>query len=216
MAPDHRRTCLLTLALIGLACTTSVWAQSEDREGPGPAKSELQIEYGQSVGNMHLFAYAENRKIHIAGIEYDRHCFGRLFKADFNYMAEVLPLVLMDEPAQYGTNGKALTFARRQRYGGGFTPLGLRLLWRRPGQFQPYFNVKGGFLFFRDPVLSSDGTRMNFSAEFSLGIERAVTHRIGFRAGYSDFHISNGNIGQHNPGIDFMHFNGALTLRFDK
>ena len=216
MPTIYLRPCLFAIGLIGLACASAAWSQSEDCEGPGPVKSEIQIEYGESVGNFHLFAYAENRKIHVFGFEYDRHCFGRLFKADFNYIGEVLPLVLIDEPAKYGADGRALTFARQEQYGAGFTPFGLRLLWRRPGRFQPCFNAKGGFLFFQNRVLSSEGTRMNFSAEFSLGIERAITHRVGFRAGYSDFHVSNGNIGRHNPGIDFMDFNSALTLRFDR
>jgi hypothetical protein len=62
-------------------------------------------------------------------------------------------------------------------------------------------------------VLSSEGTHLQFSAEFGTGIQKALTNRIGFRLAYNDFHFSNGNIGRHNPGIDFMQAQAGLTWR---
>ncbi len=185
-------------------------------EPPPRALGEIQFESGDSVGNFHLFAYAENRRLRPIGIEYDRPIFGRLFGAELDYAAEVWPVILLNEPARYGTDGRALTTERQEQYGAGFAPIGFRLLWRRAGQFQPYWNSKGGFLYFKNRVLSTEGTHLNFSAEFSLGIEKAITSRLGMRAGYSDFHISNGNIARRNPGIDFMYFNAGLTWRLGK
>lgn len=200
-------------ALVAIFADSLLWAQPEH---PAPIKSEIQIEGGDSIGNFHLLAYAEDRRILPLGVEYDRHSFGHLFRANLDYVGELLPVFLMNEPAKYASNGKALTTERQIQYGAGVSPIGFRLLWRRPGQLQPYGNAKGGFLYFKNRVLSPEGTHLQFSAEFSLGVEKAINQRWGFRAGYSDFHVSNGNIGRHNPGIDFMYFNGALTYRFGK
>jgi hypothetical protein len=150
------------------------------------------------------------------GVEYDRHSFGRLFKAHLDYVGEILPAILMKEPVKYGPDGRALTKQRQIQYGAGVSPFGFRLLWRGPGKLQPYGTAKGGFVYFKNRVLSTEGTHLNFSAEFSVGVEKALSPHWGFRAGYSDFHISNGNIARKNPGIDFMYFNGAVTYRFGK
>lgn len=180
----------------------------------GALRNEIQLESGDSVGNFHLFAYAENRRLNYIGIEYDRHSFGRLFGAQFDYVTELMPVILVNEPAAYGPDSRALTTARQEKYGVGYCPMGLRLLWRRPGRLQPYWMGKGGLLYFKDRILSPQGTHLNFSAEFSIGVEKALTSRIGFRAGFSDFHFSNGNIARKNPGIDLMYFNGGVNYRF--
>jgi hypothetical protein len=194
----------------------SVMPQFLRAQGPAETKNEIQVENGVSVGNYHLFAYAENRRLRYIGIEYDRHSFGRLFGAQFDYVAELMPMILVNEPAVYGADSVALTTARQEQYGVGFCPMGLRLIWRKPGKLQPYWMGKGGILYFDNRVLSTEGTHMNFSAEFSVGVERAVSSRMGFRAGFSDFHFSNGNIARKNPGIDFMYFNVGVNYRFGK
>lgn len=198
--------CAAVLVLIG--------PQPALGEGPSEAKNEIQLESGDSIGNYHLFAYAENRRLNFIGLEYDRHAFGRLFGARFDYVTELLPVILVNEPAQYGADSRALTTARQEQYGFGYCPMGLRLKWRKPGALQPYWMGKGGILYFKNRILSPQGTHLNFSAEFSVGVEKALSSRIGFRAGFSDFHFSNGNIARKNPGIDFMYFNGGVNFRF--
>lgn len=168
------------------------------------------------MGNYHLFAYAENRRLRPFGLEYNRQLPVGLFGAEFDYTGEVLPVLLLNEPAKYGANSRALTTARQEQYGAGISPTGFRLIWRKRGQFQPYWNAKGGFTYFKNRVLSTEGTHLNFSCEFSVGVEKSLTKRMGFRAGYSDFHLSNGNIARKNPGIDFMDFNGSINFTLGK
>lgn len=201
---------LLSVLLTAAACTAPLLGQSR---GIGPARNELHIEGGDSVGNFHLFGYAENRRLVNLDVEYD-HAFQRLFRGELDYTASVLPVILMNEPAKYDASGRALTTNRQEQYGAGVFPVGFRLLWRRAGTLQPYGTAKGGSLYFKNRVLSTEGTHVQYSGEFSAGLEKAVTQRLGFRVGYSDFHFSNGNTGRHNPGIDFMYFNGAVIYRF--
>jgi hypothetical protein len=195
-----------------------LWASSATSQTTPiqPVQSEFQIVGGFSVGNIHLFGYSDNRQIYPFGVEYDRRVRGSLAGLRLDYVAELLPVVLLNEPAQYKVDGTALTTARQIQYGAGFTPIGARILWRKPGQLQPYLIGKGGILYFRNRVLSTEGTHLQFSAEFGAGVEKAISNRIGFRVAYNDFHFSNGDIGRHNPGIDLMEMQAGLTLRLSR
>ena len=143
-----------------------VLSQSLRAEERGTTKNEFQLESGVSVGNYHLFAYAENRRLHYVGIEYDRHSFGRLFGARFDYVTEFMPVILVNEPAEFGADSRALTTERQQQYGLGYCPMGLRLIWRKPGKLQPYWMGKGGVLYFQNRILSH-GSR---SSQFQCGV----------------------------------------------
>lgn len=199
------------LAALLVLWTPSVRAQAES--GPVQVKDEFQVVGGFSVGNVHYFGYSDNRKVYPFGVEYDHRYFPGLGRLHLEYVAEVLPVVLLDEPAKYGVNGKALTTDRKIVYGFGFTPVGWRLMFRKPGQIQPYVIGKGGVLYFADRVLSTEGTQVQWNAQFGLGFQKTVSDKLGFRVAYNDFHFSNGNIGKHNPGIDLMEIQMGLTYR---
>ncbi len=176
-------------------------------------ESQIVAEGGSSVGNIHVFAFADDRRIEPLGIEYDRHSWGSFLTARVDYVAEVLPVVLLNEPARYGADSIALTTARQVKYGFGFSPAGVRLLWRRHAGFSPYLIGKGGLLIFPDPVLSPLDGHLSFSAQFGGGVEETLSRRVSLRLGYSDFHFSNGGIATRNPGIDLMYFNAGLVFR---
>ena len=188
-------------------------AQSIGAGAKRPVESQIVAEGGSSVGNIHVFAFADDRRIAPFGVEYDRHSWGSFLTARVDYVAEVLPVVLLNEPARYGADSIALTTDRQVKYGFGFSPAGVRLLWRRDAAFRPYLIGKGGFLIFPDPVLSPLDGHLSFSAQFGGGVEETLTQRLSLRLGYSDFHFSNGGIATRNPGIDFMYFNAGLVYR---
>jgi hypothetical protein len=188
-------------------------AQSTAAGERPPVESQVVVEGGSSIGNIHVFAYADGRRIAPFGVEYDRHSWGSFLSARVDYVGEVLPVVLMNEPARYGADSIALTTDRQVKYGFGFSPVGVRLLWRRDAAFRPYLTGKGGLLIFPDPVLSPLDGHLNFSAQFGGGVEETLTRRVCLRLGYSDFHMSNGGIATRNPGIDFMYFNAGLVYR---
>jgi len=206
---------VVLVALLWIVAASA--GQCAEPARPWPAnRVDIHIDSGYSVGNFHLFAYADNRHILPISIEMGHPIFGHLFRAELDYVGEVLPAVLLNEPAKYGADGRALTAARRWQYGAGISPLGFRLIWRRRGGFQPYGIAKGDVLYFRNRVLSTQSTRLQFGSQIGLGVEKALSSRLGFRAGFSDFHVSNGNIGRRNPGIDFMYFTGGVSWRLGK
>ncbi len=206
---------LAALAAVFSVAITAAHAQGRDSGRPMP-ETEIVVESGQSFGNIHVFAYADDRSLNPYGVEFDRHSWGGLLTARVDYVAEILPVVLLNEPAKYGADSEPLTTARQIQYGAGFSPVGVRLLWRRDRAIKPYLIGKGGILYFQNRVLSTEGSHLNFSAQFGAGIETRITRRVDLRLGYSDFHMSNGDIVARNPGIDFMYANAALAFRFGR
>lgn len=209
---------LLSAITIALLLPASGMARAQQRSAPArqPPASELVLEGGSSIGNIHVFAYAGDRRINPIGIEYDRHSWGDLLGAQVDYVAEFLPVVLLNEPAKYGLDSRALTTARQTRYGVGLSPIGARLLWRPGKTLKPFLIGKGGLLYFADHVLSAQATKLNFSAQFGAGLETTLPSGMELRLGYSDFHFSNGDISPRNPGIDFMYLNAGLAWRFGR
>jgi hypothetical protein len=179
-----------------------------------PVQSELAIEGGSSVGNIQIFAYAEGRRINPIGFEYDRHSWGGFLGARLDYAAELLPALLLTGPAKYNVHSQPLTTEQSTQYGTGFSPAGARLLWRRDRRFKPYLFGKGGVAYFEDRALSTEGTHLNFTAQFGGGVEERLSGRWDLRTGFGDFHLSNGDIARHNPGVDCLGFNASLGYRF--
>lgn len=207
----NRSVWALVMALM-LAAANPTGAQVRSPTPKRSPQPELTIEGGSSVGNIHVFAYAADRRINPFGIEYDRHSWGGLLGARVDYVAEFLPVVLLNEPAAYGLDSRALTTARRIHYGVGLSPVGVRLLWRRDSSFKPYLIGKGGLLYFTTHVLSADASKLNFSAQFGGGVQARLRQGMDLRVGYTDFHFSNGDDSVRNPGIDFMYLNAGLVF----
>lgn len=207
---------IIFIALILLPTILS--AQTASPTAKSPVTSEIAITSGGSFGAIHVFAYAGDRRINTIGLEYDRNSWGKFLNARVDYAGEILPVVLLDEPAHYGKDSRPLpgTTGRQEQYGAGIFPIGVRLRWKPYRSWQPYLVGKGGILYYQNRVLSPLASRLNYSAQFGGGVERPVSRRLNLRLGYSDFHFSNGDTTARNPGIDFMFFNAGLSYRLDK
>jgi hypothetical protein len=190
--------CLGLLLVVFLLLGFHLLAQSN----PLPAESEISFVGGGSLGHVNLFGYADQRQLDLFGVQYARHSWGSLLTARVDYMAEVLPAVLLNEPREYGANSVALSNQRKWIYGANVSPVGVRLLWRRNKRWRPYLIGDGGVLYFKDRVLSTRGTHLNFSAEFGAGAQFRLYPRTQLRLGYSLYHFSNGDIARSNPGLD--------------
>ena len=199
-----------------MLCGVPLSAQAILPTGPPRGESELCFEGASSFGNARLFAHAEDHRVVPIGVEYDRHSWGGVLTARVDYVAELLPAVLLAGPARYDRFGRPLTTARATQYGAGLSPIGVRLLWRRDAAFRPFLIGKGGVLYFRQRALSSEGSHLNFSAQFGTGFERRLSRRLDLRLGFGDFHISNGDIARHNPGIDMLTVTASVGYRLGR
>jgi hypothetical protein len=181
-----------------------------------PVKSaperELIFEGLASYGNYNLFAKEDMTKLYTSGVEYDRHSWGYFLRARMDYVAEVLPFVLLVEPAVSDYWGDPLSHNRKLVPGVGITPIGLRMLWRSNTNLKPYMLVKGGMLGFTQKVLSPSASYENFSLQSGFGVQARLNQRWDLRLGlWGDFHFSNGFIVPSNPGTDVMNASWGLS-----
>jgi hypothetical protein len=211
-----RSFCLIAVAAAFLLPPQFALSQQATPPTKKPIESDLAVEGAGCFGNWHIFAFAEDRQINTFGMEYDRHSWGGLATGRVDYVAEILPVVLLGEPAKYKYDSTPLTTARQTKYGADISPIGVRILWRRNQAFKPFLIAKGGVAYFKDRILSPGDTHLQFSAQFGGGFAQRLTNRIDFRASVNEFHFSNGNISASNPGVDFMYVQGQLSYRLGK
>jgi hypothetical protein len=165
-----------------------------------------------SYGNYKLFATDSMTKIYTSGFEYDRHSWGYCLRARMDYVAEFLPFVLLDEPAVTSYWGNQPSTSRALVPGVGFSPIGVRMMWRENKAIKPYVLFKGGLLVFDHKALSDHAAYENFSMESGLGVQTRLTKRVDLRLGlWSDFHFSDGFVVPINPGADMMNANWGIS-----
>jgi len=184
-----------------------------------PVESELIVEGMASYGNYRIFASGTDCKLYTAGLEYDRHSWDyfRLLHARLDYVAEVLPLVLLNEPDKADIWGNPKSYAHKIVPGFGFSPIGFRMMWREHKAIEPYLTAKGGLIAFPIKVLSTDATYVSFSLQSGFGVQTRLTPRLGLRLGlWNDFHFSDAFMVPVNPGLDVMNANLGLSYHFGR
>ena len=84
--------------------------------------------------------------------------------------------------------------------GFGLKPVGLRG-WAGPHQVRLQADVSAGFLLFNSPLLAANAARFNFTAELGIGVRVDIPERGHAVLGYRKHHVSNGGLGEINPGL---------------
>ena len=137
-----------------------------------------------------------------------------------DYVAEVLPLVILDKPLLtdiWGNPPSKISKARQIVPGVGFSPIGIRWMWRSNKAIKPYLMGKGGILAFDKKVPSTEATYENFSLQSAIGAQLKVNQRWDLRLGlFSDFHSSNAFMVPVNPGLDVVNANLGLSYHFGR
>jgi hypothetical protein len=206
----------------GSVSTGLVWmprassAARQTSEPKSPVEAELSFEDLNSFGHFHIFANSWWSNIHMAGVEYDRHSWGRFIGARRDYEAEVLPVAILRQPSKTDVWGNPKSSGRDSLYGLGVSPAGMRLLWRDGKAWKPYYSVKGGLLAFNQKSLSQYSSYLNFSLQQTVGVQFRLDDRWDLRTGFEVFHFSDAFMVPSNPGLDSMAYNAALTLHLGK
>jgi lipid A 3-O-deacylase PagL len=180
-------------------------------------ESELIVEGLASYGNYRIFASGWDCKLYTAGLEYDRHSWGYFLKSRIDYVAEVLPFMLLNAPAKNQIYGGPVGSGRKLVPGVDISPIGFRMMWRPKKTIRPYLTAKGGMLAFSQKEPSSQATYENFSLQSGMGIQVMMTPTLGLRLGlFNDFHFSNAFIVPINPGLDVMNAGLGLSWHFNE
>jgi hypothetical protein len=185
---------------------------AEEVKTKKPVESEIIWEGMASYGNYNLFAIEDMTKLYTSGVEYDRHTWGYFMKAQMDYVAEVLPFVLLVEPAKSDYYGNVLSANRKLVPGLAITPVGLRMMWRsNKERFKPYVLIKGGMVGFTQKALSPAATYEDFTLQSGFGVQTKLTRRVDLRLGvWGDFHFSNAYVVASDPGTDVMNANWGI------
>lgn len=186
-------------------------ASLESTSRKTPPESEIAVEGLNCFGHFHIFAYTWWSYLRVGGVEYDRNSWGRFAGARMDYVAEILPVVILQQPSKTDVYGDPLSTSRITVPGLGISPIGLRMMWRDGKRWKPYYVIKCGMIGFTQKALSYAASYQNISLQQSVGIQFKLTDRWDFRAGISDFHFSNAFMVPNNPGLDVMAYTGAAV-----
>jgi hypothetical protein len=175
------------------------------KKAPGkqPVESEIAVAGMISYGNYRIFGAAPRCNIWVAGVEYSRHSWGHLLKARVDYVVEVLPFVVLSEPAKADFWGNPESPNQQWVHGVGLSPFGFRFLWRSNRTIKPYMTGKAGVIAFPQKILSPNSSYANFNFQGDFGVQIRMNERVDLRIEpIVYFHVSNGYFAASNPGFD--------------
>jgi hypothetical protein len=185
--------------------------------GKQPVASEIAETGMVSYGNFRVFGAAPRCNIWTAGVEYDRHSWGYHLKAQVDYVAEILPFVLLSEPAAADKWGNPESPYQQLVHGVGLSPFGFRFLWRSNKRVKPFLIGKIGVVAFPKKILSPTASYANFNFQGDFGLQIGLTERTELRVDpLIYFHVSNGYLAASNPGFDQMGAKFGLSYHLGK
>ena len=154
-------------------------------------------------GDYRIFSATVRCNAWVATVEYDRHSWGRLLKSRVDYVGEVIPLIVLSEPAISDFWGNAKSPNQKLLYGLSVAPFGFRFLWRDCRAVKPYLIGKLGTAVFTEKALSPNASYANFNVQAAFGLQFRLTDRVDLRVEPFEFyHVSNGYLAASNPGMD--------------
>ncbi len=168
-----------------------------------PVASEIAVTGMIPDGDYRLFSATVRCNAWTVGVEYDRHSWGHLLKSQLDYVVEVIPLLILSEPAKSDFWGNAMSPNQQLVPGVSISPFGFRLLWRDKRAIRPYLIGKLGAAVFTKKVLSTSASYANFNVQADFGVLIKMTERVDLRVDpFVFFHVSNGYLAASNPGMD--------------
>lgn len=195
----------------GFATSSIVASRRPAPTSQAPAQ-ELLVESLASYGHYKIFASGSGAKLYTSGIEYDRNSWGRFLGAQMDYVAEFLPVVLLDTAKTSDIWGTPTSTERKIVPGIGISPIGFRMKWRPGTGIMPYLEAKGGMIGFTQKAMSQEAAYENFSLQSQVGLLVKASPRYDLRLGlFGDFHFSDAFIVPVNPGLDVMNASFAIS-----
>ena len=99
---------------------------------------------------------------------------------------------------------------RYSAFGVGLMPLSIRAQTPAARRLSLSLRVDGGAVWFTQRIPAESGTRFNFTGQASADVELRVTPRSWALIGYRHVHLSNGDMGEVNVGVDANLFTVGL------
>lgn len=166
---------------------------------------EISFWAGYSIGSPHLWGKTPNVSLRYFGLRYNRK-FLDFHSTEIEYIFKVgiyseifYPMFVKGRP-------------KNSLSGFGIAPLGFQINFRDDKTIQPFLNTTGGFVILNQPFPDWRGKKFNFTFGIAGGVEFMLSHSISLSLGLRFHHLSNGERGMVNPGIDSSIFYSAITI----
>ena len=194
---------VVLVAALSLLTSPVALSQETEAKRKKQVASEISVTGMVSYGNYRIFGAAPRCNIWTTGVEYDRNSWGHFLKAQIDYVAEVLPVVILSEPASADFWGNPKSPNQQIVPGFGLTPFGFRFLWRSNQKVKPFLTGKAGVIAFPKKILSPAASYANFNFQGDFGLQFKMTDQVDLRVEpVVYFHVSNRYFAASNPGFD--------------
>ena len=196
----------MKIILSGLIATLLVFSVTAQTDEAG--KNELSVWGGFSPDSSTIITGSgrtEDARFGLVAVRYARR-FNNNNKVNLKYTLDLVPAAILSNPdfrlVQTSPNTFRVDETRRTSYAFGIIPVGLQINFRPRKKVQPFIEGSGGFVYFNKRIPTDIGTRFTFTADVGAGAEFRLKNARAVTVGYKYFHLSNGNRGIQNPGID--------------
>jgi Lipid A 3-O-deacylase (PagL) len=168
-----------------------------------PVRSEIAVMGMVPYGDYRLYSATVRCNAWTVGVEYDRHSWGHFMGSQMDYVVEIIPVLILSEPAASDFWGNARSPYQQLVPGISISPFGFRWLWRSDRAIKPYVVGKLGAAVFTQKALSNAASYANFNVQAAFGLQIRMTDRMDLRVEpFQFFHVSNAYLAASNPGMD--------------
>lgn len=168
-------------------------------------KNELSVWLGFALDSFQLWGKTKDVNIKALGLRYNRKLTRyRDAIIEYNLLANLY--------SNYSYHGFEPYAYQNTLFGFGISPLGLQLNFFTSGAVQPFINTSTGIMFMHKPFPDNRGKKLNFTFGAGGGLEIMLSHSVSLSIGIRYHHLSNGERGQINPGVDSNLYYTSITF----
>jgi len=185
-------------------------------QGPG-GRHEVGLWWGYSGFSGDIWGAAHSVSYMPVGIQYSYEFLRHNQSWSLRYSPEITPYARISwlQP-DVVTNVVSASSPRLHSSGSGASPVGFRLSLHPMAAVQPFLTTNGGFIYFRNRVLSPQGSQFMYTIDFGTGVTIYQRRKQAITIGYRYQHLSNANISFHNPGTDANTFYFGISRFLNK
>lgn len=166
---------------------------------------ELTLWAGFGFDSYALWGKTPDTRTQYIGLGYNRKLWANA-QAVLEYKVRIDLYSNYSYPA-FNQNGK-----RSSLSGLGVAPLGFQLNFLARKPVQPFLNTSAGITFLDNPFPDLRGEKINFTLSAGGGLEFQLSSSVSLSLGVKYHHLSNGDRGQVNPGIDSNIYYTSITI----
>ncbi|MCW9708187.1 acyloxyacyl hydrolase [Fodinibius salsisoli] len=208
---------LLVLGVLLLSGQPSVYAV----QPPDSTVHSTPAHHGQLMSPPHEFTIW-------AGFAFDSYSFWgktpdtRIQSIGFGYNRKLLPIkqavleyhLRLDLYSSYSYPSFNTTKSKKRSSlsGLGISPLGFQLNFLSTKTVQPFLSTSTGLIFLDNPFPDFRGKKINFTLSAGAGLEIQLSPSASLSFGIKYHHLSNGERGEVNPGIDSNIYYTSITI----